>query len=139
MSGSQGCGGMGADWKASPSPHWQDRDRRINALQRRLGLHRHLQQPLYTYSDSCYTYPGTYYSVPPFALSLALYVPTPFPMPLITILVPLSTTQMPNPATTGSHILNQLIAEVELVEHIDILVEGDAIDAEAKIDDPLAA
>ncbi|GAB4856328.1 hypothetical protein Ancab_014255, partial [Ancistrocladus abbreviatus] len=48
------------------------------------------------------------------------------------------TTLMPDLATIESLTLDRLIDEVELVEHIDVLIKGDVADAEDKINDPIA-
>ncbi|GAB4835437.1 hypothetical protein Ancab_000344 [Ancistrocladus abbreviatus] len=66
---------------------------------------------------------------------------TPFPRSNVTtaatlVLRPVS--PMPNPNTAKSSTLDYLIGEVELASCIDVLAEGDVVDAKAKIDDPTA-
>ncbi|GAB4856318.1 hypothetical protein Ancab_014246, partial [Ancistrocladus abbreviatus] len=72
----------------------------------------------------------------PFSVVYALVAPSPVP-PTVTLTLRL-VTLMPDLATTGSSTLNCLIDEVQLVEHIDGLVNGDAADTEDEIDDPTA-
>ncbi|GAB4856644.1 hypothetical protein Ancab_014556 [Ancistrocladus abbreviatus] len=46
---------------------------------------------------------------------------------------------MLDPSITGSPMLDHLIDEVELVSHTDVPIEGDVVDVEVKIDEPVAA
>ncbi|GAB4859371.1 hypothetical protein Ancab_010835 [Ancistrocladus abbreviatus] len=75
----------------------------------------------------------------PFAPSPVVHAPaTPSSTPLIATLSLRLGSSMPYPTTIGSPILDHLIDEIELASCIDVLAEGDVIDAEAEINDPIA-
>ncbi|GAB4846292.1 hypothetical protein Ancab_025293 [Ancistrocladus abbreviatus] len=60
----------------------------------------------------------------------SLVPPTATSVPLLATLVPLLATSMLDPITMGSPILDLLIDEVELVEHIDVPAKDDDTDVE---------
>ncbi|GAB4839446.1 hypothetical protein Ancab_028968 [Ancistrocladus abbreviatus] len=71
--------------------------------------------------------------------ALSIMPATPFLVPPTTTTVPLPIGLMSDPSTIGSPMLDRLINEVKLAEHINVRIEGDTANAKAKIDDLTAA
>ncbi|GAB4839551.1 hypothetical protein Ancab_029077 [Ancistrocladus abbreviatus] len=88
-----------------------------------------------------FSYPAhTTPSLLPSALNLVVHMlAAPSQAPPATTLVPRRAILMPDLVTTEFPALDHLIVEVELVKHINVLIDGDITDVEAKIDDPTTA